>query len=71
MSNMVVRPKLQTLGDALAADGKPTISSGKKWRVGHPTLTSPDIRGSLPVRATQGVDETQLRSYLKAAARGY
>lgn len=78
---MIVRPPQETLGTALAVQGKP-VAPGRpmqhkngspptqQYREGHPTLTSPAIPASLPLKATQGVNQTQLSGYLKAVQRG-
>lgn len=81
----VIRPRV-TIGAAIAAGPKtpqltprPTrpVMHPKKggpptqeYRKGHPTLQSPATPAALPVRATQGVNQTALSSYVKALQSG-
>ncbi len=48
--------------------GKPMGSP--QYHKGHPTLQSPATPAALPVRATQGVNQTALSSYVKALQSG-
>lgn len=77
----VVRPKQESLGDAMVLKGKPPLPARPEfhksgapptmnYHKGHPMLTAPAVPGAMPVRATQGVSQTQLGGYIKALQRG-
>ena len=65
-----VRPRQESLGTALAVQGRPVPMPSQRYRTGHPTFTAPAQRAALPVKATAGVNSTQLASYLKAVQGG-
>jgi hypothetical protein len=48
--------------------GRP--SQGPQYHKGHPTLMSAATPATLPVRSTQGVNQTALNGYLKALRGG-
>ncbi len=77
----VVRPPQESLGAALTLANKPVLPTRPimhrngapptvAYHTNHPTLASPAVAAPLPTRATQGVNETQLNSYLKALQSG-
>ncbi|MFI5114705.1 MAG: hypothetical protein ACHP7J_06125 [Terriglobales bacterium] len=78
---MIVRPKQEPLGVAMTVAGKPARPQRPQYhrngapptpgyRKNHPTLKAPAIPAALPVRATQGVNQNELGSYLKALKGG-
>jgi hypothetical protein len=78
----VIKPRQPTLGDALIASGKPLKpqrpmfhpKTGQpptmQYRKHHPTLTSPAVKATIPVRGTVGANQHELGAYLKALSGG-
>ena len=63
VQGMPIRPLYMQRPQMHPRTGQPPTQD---YRKGHPTLTSPLIEPTLPVRSTNGANQHQLVAYLKA-----